>query len=160
MAALVDRAGLRTELEETRVAFHRRLDSLSEAEWREKSANPAWTVGQVMSHIAQILEFYAGAVENARRGKATLPPLPLWLLDRLNALGTRFGARRATPQSVARKYDAAHARLLALLEGIREEEWAMTTRSPLSPGGFLTVETAFRSPALHLAEHAAQIRQV
>ncbi len=43
-----DRGAIRNELNETRDKFNALLNSLSDAEWKVKSANPAWTVGQVM----------------------------------------------------------------------------------------------------------------
>jgi hypothetical protein len=152
-----ERAAIRAELEQTRVAFHRLLDSLSEADWKRKSRNPAWTTGELMSHMAQILDFYRNCIENARRGKATVPGLPLPLLNWLNAFDTRRKARKATSAQVAQSYDANHARLLALLNTIQPHDWGLKTRSPLSPGGYLTIEAAFHGPTTHFKEHREQV---
>ena len=52
-----DRTALRAEIESARKDFHELLASLSDEDWRKKSANPAWSVGQLMWHLGRGAEF-------------------------------------------------------------------------------------------------------
>ena len=42
------------ELAATRQAYHALVASISEATWRRPSHNPAWTIGQVLDHMALV----------------------------------------------------------------------------------------------------------
>ena len=46
----ITRESARAEIEATRTAFHELLDSLSEADFKKKSGNGAWSNGQLMWH--------------------------------------------------------------------------------------------------------------
>lgn len=150
-----DREAIRTELEQTRRDFHALLGSLSDAERRRTSGNPAWTVGQLMWHLASGVGFMAGVVHRARRGKGFNPPA--FLVDRLNMLITRWGSRRATRRSITELYDTGHAKLIAALETIDDSEWGIGSRSF---GVSRTVESLFHSIKEHFDEHQADIQAV
>src|SRR5260370_10263607 len=51
-SALPERAALRAQLEETRMAFHALVEALTEAQWHSKTATTAWTVCDVLTHLA------------------------------------------------------------------------------------------------------------
>src|SRR6266545_562264 len=108
-ATISDREAIRAELEATCRAYHELVKSISPDEWRKKSANPGWRVGQILWHLAWGAGYFPRGVEECRKGKARNPPT--WIKNALNKLITRVGSRRATPQSVLSKYDAAHARI-------------------------------------------------
>jgi hypothetical protein len=149
-----DRAAIRAELEQVRADYHELLGSLSESDWKTKSANPAWKVGQLMWHLGFGMDFFSQAVPQCRRGKAPNPPG--FLIDPVNNLMTRFMSRGATPESVSEKYDAAHATLLALLDEIQDDEWQ---KGVTTYGTWYTVESAFHGPRVHFEEHQADILQ-
>lgn len=46
------RERLRGDIEDTRLAFHRLLESVPDETFSRPSANPAWTVGQVLYHMS------------------------------------------------------------------------------------------------------------
>ncbi len=140
------------ELETTRAAYHELLHSLSPADWKKKSGNPAWSVGQLMWHIAWGNGFAPRAAANCKRGRGFNPPP--FITNTVNMLITRWGAGRATPQSVAEKYDAAHTAILAVLDKVKEDEW---DRGAKIFGEFFTVESVLRSPVSHFKEHEADI---
>src|SRR5438132_12944130 len=96
----------RAELEETRSQYHELRNSLSEEDWKKKSANPSWNVRQLMWHMAWANGFTAQGVESCRKGKGTNPPN--WIADFGNTWMTRIGSRGATPQSVAERFDESH----------------------------------------------------
>lgn len=148
-----DREAMRAALAQTRSEFRALVRAVPAAAWRRKSGNAAWSIGELLWHLAFSLRFAADGVAGARRGKAFNPPA--FLADRLNTLATHVGAWRATPASVARTYDANYRRLLAALDGVNENEW---TLGVTSFGSYQTIEDLFRSVPKHFAEHSADIR--
>ncbi|MEX2159086.1 MAG: DinB family protein [Dehalococcoidia bacterium] len=147
-----DRSALRAELESTRKDFHELLVSLSDEDWKKKSANPAWSVGQLVWHLTWGLEFTPKAVGYCRKGKAPNPPS--WLVAPGNVLITRFGSRGATRASAGEKYDRSHAVILETLGGVRDDEWHKGTRAY---GIDYTIESLFREVSAHFREHEADI---
>ncbi len=121
-----DRQAMRDQIESTRKAFHQLLDSLSDEDWKKKSGNPAWSVGQLMWHLGRGMEFFTEAIGYCRKGRAPNPPS--WLIAPGNVLLTRFGSRGTTPASAAEKYDRAHEALLACLDSVQDDEWGKGAR--------------------------------
>ncbi len=150
--ATPDREAIRAELEATRTAYRALLESLSPEDWKKKSGNPAWSVGQLMWHIPWATGYLPRVVNACRKGKGFNPPA--WLMDPVNVLTTRLGSRGATPKSVAAKYDAVHATIIACLEGVKDSEWQLGVRSF---GEHYTIESAFHGAAGHFREHEADI---
>lgn len=145
-----------SEFEATRTAFLGLLETLSDADWKRNSANRAWNVGELMAHITQFIDVALPMlVKNARKGKAM--SLPKWLANRVNVMMARSYARKLTRQSIAQRYEAAHAAALALLDGVKDREWDMVTCFP--DGERITIEGLFRRHAHHFEEHAQQVRQ-
>ncbi|HMA37128.1 MAG TPA: maleylpyruvate isomerase N-terminal domain-containing protein [Chloroflexia bacterium] len=116
------RPAIRNELEATHAAFHQLLTSLSSADWRQKSADPAWTVGEQLSQIVDEVAAAPRTIESARRGQGVRPQPGM--SRAVNARIARTMARNATPDSLGARYDQAHTALLALLDSIGDEEWA------------------------------------
>jgi len=150
--SLPDRQAIRDELESTRQAYHQLLDSLSDEDWRKKSGNPAWSVGQLMWHLGRGMEFFTEAVAYCRKGRAPNPPS--WLIAPGNVLLTRFGSRGATPASAAEKYDRAHKALLACLDSVQEDEWGKGVRIY---GADYTIKSTFPEVAVHYREHELDV---
>ncbi len=146
------RDAIRAELESTRDAYHELLNSLSPEDWKRKSGNPAWSVGQLMWHIAWGNGFAPRGVDDCKRGRGFNPPQ--FITDTVNMLITRWGARSATPQSVAEKYDSVHAAILSKLDEVSNEDWAKGAKMF---GETHTVESVLRSPVTHFKEHEADI---
>ncbi len=109
-----------------------------------------------MWHIAWGTRFLLDLAKNARRGVG-FPLAVGFVADRLNLIYTRLRANRATPQSIAAKYDDCHGKVLELLESVREEDWGRSVRVLGQP---LTVEQLLRAIPHHFDEHAARIRPV
>ena len=78
-------------------------------------------------------------------------------MNPMNKLITRVGSRRATPQSVLSKYDAAHARILACLNGVQDDEWNKGVKPLGAFGVYKTIEMVFHSVTSHFREHEADI---
>jgi hypothetical protein len=148
------REAIRAELESTRSQYHELLNSLSEEEWNKKSGNRAWNVRQLMWHLARGTEFVSETVGQCRRGKAPNPPA--FLIDTGNTLLTRWGSRGATPESVAAKYEAGHAALVAVLDTVQDDEWQ---KGVTAYGRPFTIKSSFRSVTEHFEEHEADIKK-
>jgi uncharacterized protein (TIGR03083 family) len=148
------REALRSELEATRSQYHELLNSLSNEDWNKKSGNPAWNVRQLMWHLARGTEFVSETVGQCRQGKAPNPPA--FLIDTGNSLLTRWGSRGATPESVATKYEAGHAALVAVLDTVQNDEWQ---KGVTAYGRPFTIESSFRTVTEHFQEHEADIKK-
>lgn len=151
-SAVPDKDAIRAELGTTRTAYLDLLASLSPEDWKKRSANPSWTVGQLMWHIPWGASFYPQAVEQCRKGKGFNPPQ--WLANPVNALFTRFASRGATPESVAKKYDDAHTAILTCLETVQDDEWRKGVKSF---NEYHTIESNFHAVTDHFREHETDI---
>jgi uncharacterized damage-inducible protein DinB len=152
--AAVDRAAIRAELEQTRERFHALLESVPDDRWDLQSGNRAWTVGQLLWHIAAGVGLTAGSVAMAKQGRGHNPPR--WLANRINSFTTKRGARNADKEEVAQTYDEGHANLLAALDALGDDEWDKGSRIF---GRYTTVEGHFRSVAEHFDEHRVDIER-
>src|SRR5437588_13128817 len=72
--AIPDRTVLRSQLEETRSAFHAMVESLTDADWHRKTSSTAWTVGEMLTHLADTLAHTPEAIEHLRQGKNYVNP--------------------------------------------------------------------------------------
>lgn len=151
----VDRVALRAELEATRTQFRRLAESLSEERWQQPCPGSAWTVGEVLVHLTWVLEQLPAEVASARRGRGMFN-YPAWFANPASFWITRWNARGATRASLLRCYDAAMAAVLASLDAVAEHEWGLGAN--FYGHGFYTIAGLFRTPAQHLAEHTAALR--
>ena len=149
-----DKAAVRAELEAARSAYHALLDAIPDDKWRSKSGNGAWSIAQLMHHLAWSQSFVPGNVKNTKKGKGFNPPQ--FLLDPLNVLLTRLGARGATKASVGLRYDETIAKTIEALEGVQDEDWSKTARNF---GVVRDMGDVFAEARTHLDEHEADIRQ-
>jgi hypothetical protein len=157
MAALSDRTALRAQLEETRTAYHLLMESLTDADWHRKTRSTAWTVGEMMTHLADTLADKPATIADVRRGKNHLnPPSGLyWLAMRIQSLLVKKSARRQTRSTILARYDQAHLALLATLDGVKDHEWKL---GALCYGeGYKTIPEVCQMVVSHFQEHAAQI---
>jgi hypothetical protein len=157
-ARVPDLAAIRADMEASRAAYHRLLESLSDADLARPCAISKWTLKEVLCHMVLLVEQAVPMmVKQARKSKG-MPKL----------LDTRFGhwmnyqmavraARKITRAALIQRYDGAHQNLLKLLEGVREGEWGLPTAYP--DGRPLTMQTVFHVPTEHFELHAAWIRQ-
>ena len=151
-------AAIRADMEATRRAYHDRLGSLSEADLQKPCAISKWTIKEVLCHLVISLEQATPMmVKQARKQKGMPKFLESGLGHWLNYKMAVWGARKATRDSLAQRYDAAYEKLLKLLDGVRDDEWNLPTAYP--DGRPLTMETVFHVPAEHFELHSAWIRQ-
>src|SRR5256886_17297845 len=120
-----DRKILRSQLEETRSAFHALGPSLADADWPRKTSPTAWTIGEVLTHFSDALAGTPEAIEHVRQGKNYLnPPSFLsWLGPLINRRLVQQSARGQTRASILARYDQAHTAMVATVEEMRDDEW-------------------------------------
>ena len=157
-AASDDRASdkhetIRAELEAARTAFHDLRGQFSAADWRRPSRNSAWTVGQMLYHMASAPGFTAGSIGMVRRGKGFNPPG--FIANRINVLLTKRSARKLNLADVGEVYDENHQKLLDLLDTVRDGEW---TKSAKFFGKMESIEDLFHGVTRHFHEHEADVR--
>lgn len=154
-----DVAAIRADLEATRVAYEQLLGSLSQAELERPLIISKWTVKEVMCHLVLALEqANPMMVAKARKNQ----PMPKFLDTRLghwlNYQMAVWQARKATIQSLAQRYEAAHQNFLNLLAGVKVNEWQQVTALP--DGTPLMMDAIFAVPGQHFALHAGWVKQV
>jgi hypothetical protein len=159
-----NRQRLREEIEATRQAYHRLLDSIPEQAYALPSTNPAWNVGQVLYHmsIAPRLMVLDVQMIGGQRWIYRLVPkiIPRRLFDWLNTHLTRYGARRISQAFLAQEYDQAHAATLRALDALNEADLAQSMPYPdWDPllTGEVTMEYLFGYIRRHFDSHADQI---
>ena len=149
-------AAIRAELEATRLAFRETLALVGDNHWRDRSAVTRWKLGEVLAHITSYLDAVVPmALANARNGK-NMPKMPGFMMNQMNYLMGKMAGRGQDPRSLLTRYDQAHDKALALLDGVQATEWALATGLPI---GRLTVEQIFQHHANHFRLHDAEIRQ-
>lgn len=157
---LSPRVAIHRELEDTRQRFHALLDSLDDFDLYLPSANPAWTIAEVLYHIVLGLAYVPLEVKALQLGLRTPQP-SIALFDRLNPLLTRMAAQRQNRQSLAAAYDRQHACVIQALQSIKPTDWYKGRHYPsYDPpilDGFVHIQDLFHYPAQHLEAHQQEI---
>jgi hypothetical protein len=136
-------AAIRSEMEATRAAFHQLASTLPASKWNQKSQTSDWTYGQILFHLTWALENLPQEVASARLSKG-MYNLPKGISDKGAYWLTVWMARRATRETLLRRYDQAMDAAISLLERVPVDEWQ---RGALFFGeGFHSVEDLLHQP--------------
>lgn len=157
ITTLADRTALRSQLEETRMAYHALMASLSDADWHQKTSATSWTVGEMMTHLADTLADKPAGIASVRRGKNYLNPPPALhgLAMRISYRMVKKSARGQTRQTILARYDQAYSALLETMDGVKDQEWNL---GAFCYGeGYKTIFDVCQMVVSHFQEHAAQI---
>jgi hypothetical protein len=144
------------ELRSAQAAFQKLVRSIPETEWKKKSPTSEWTIGQVFIHLTWALEYLPKEVESARKGKGMFN-MPKKVSDFFSYWYMVWLARKAAPENVIDRYNAAMDQTIRLVETVRDEEWALG--ADFYGEGFHSIEDLFHVPPRHLAEHTTGIIQ-
>ena len=153
------------EMETTRQNFHHLLDSVPEALYLHPSANPAWTISDVLNHITiglPAIRVELWMISHARGlFQFVLNDTTSRLINWLNVPFARRGGR-VTRQRLIKAYEAGHAVLMSSLRRVREEDWMKSVKYPevfvSELAGVVTIERLFHYVTLHFDVHAEQIK--
>lgn len=155
---------LAQELEVTRQNFHHLLDSVPEALYTHRSANPAWTIGDVLYHLTiglPALRFEIWMIRSTPWMFKILNDTTSRIFNWGNALFARQ-PKRITRQRLSKAYEAGHAGLMSSLRRVREEDFAKLVNYPAAfvseLAGVVTIERLFHYVTLHFEVHEEQIK--
>lgn len=154
--AVPDKDAIRAEWLTMREAFHQLLADIPEEAWRRQSKSTRWNIAELCAHMVHDVELVPTYVDKVRQGKDMLN-LPPRITNVMNWLLTKVLGRRATPASLARKFDEGYEESLKVLDGIQDDEWQRGAN--FFGEGYWTIEFIFHQSPQHFEEHAAQIRE-
>ncbi|MGE5462400.1 MAG: DinB family protein [Syntrophothermus sp.] len=153
------------ELEYTRKEFIQLVASVPEQLYGHPSANPAWTIGEVLYHITlgpPAIRTEIWMIRHANRLFAAL--MNDWtagIFNWGNALFARH-PKRITRKKLVEAYERGHAGLLKSLRRMPEQDLSKSILYPKAfvpeLAGVVTAERLFRYIKLHFQVHAEQIR--
>lgn len=146
---------LRRRLLDSHQAVLDRIEALDEVIVTATPANAAWSVKDLVAHLAASELGHCHVIRRLLAGDSTL--IPDFDLDTFN--NTEVEARRTLswPELVA-EYKANRMATLALLENVRDTDWDI---GGAHPGGFdTTVEGVFRVIAIHERRHLRELNTV
>jgi hypothetical protein len=166
-----DGAALLEQLEQARAEFHNIRATLSEQDWRAPSLNRGWTNGEVMFHVTLgfiVVSRLVGLTRLLSRLPAGFSLVFATILNffspvfnRVNALGARGGARIFSRERIGSRFDRAHARLVAIVGQMSEDEWSAGMYYPAKWDSlfrkYMTIDEVVAYPVKHLRFHGAQL---
>lgn len=147
---------LRQNFEEARAAFFRVLDGIDDTQWNLPSANPKWSIGATFAHICGGLGTVPLRMTSAREGKPK-QWMPRFVFDFVNTMLSRKLGRQYDRISIRRYFDEQYVAALAQLEGVKDSEWDLVSRTYIQRW---TVRELFAYQPAHIAEHLASITSV
>ena len=167
--AQTDRAAAVKYLEETRQAFLKSIDGVSEAQWTFKAGPDRWSIAEVAEHIAISEGTILGMIQTQML-KAPAPTGPLMADEKLIAAITDRSKKATAPEMLkpANKWATRDA-LTKDFNLARDQtiEWVKTTKedlrahaAPHPAFGSLDVHQWVLLLAGHSARHTAQIEEV
>ena len=167
----VRKARLRAELEAPHATFHAVLASLSDAQLKQPSKNPAWTNGQLVFHMAFGF-FLAPSLIRIVLVLGRLPRPVSRLFARLlnsvtvpfnwiNAAGPWVVGSRFMRRALGATFDRVHAHILRRLDAISEADLELGMYYPYRWEPLfqdsMTLEDILRYPVLHISSHLQHI---
>ena len=167
--AQTDRAAAVKYLEETRQAFLKSIDGVSEAQWTFKAGPDRWSIAEVAEHIAISEGTILGMIQTQML-KAPAPTGPLMADEKLIAAITDRSKKATAPEMLkpVNKWATRDALTKDFnLARDRTIEWVKTTNedlrahaAPHPAFGSLDVHQWVLLLAGHSARHTAQIEEV
>ncbi len=161
------REELFTEINSTRDDFHKLLASIPCETYHLPSDNPAWTVSEVLYHMSIAPRMLGRDVKmiTGQNWLYRLVPilLPKKAFDWMNKNLTKYGARHATPDFLAKEYDKGHEATLAALAEVADADFEKKLYYPdWDPllSGEVTLERLFHYVRLHFDAHATQLWEI
>jgi uncharacterized damage-inducible protein DinB len=164
-----DRAAAVKYLEETRQAFLKAIDGVSEAQWKFKAGPDRWSIAEVAEHIAISEETILGMIQT--KMLAAPPPAGPGIADDKLIAGVTDRSQKATApemlkpvnkwqtqEALAKDFNAARDKTIAWLKSTKEDLRAHAAPHPAF--GPLDVHQWILLLAGHSARHTAQIEEV
>ncbi len=145
---------LRQELADSLAEFHSTVKKLSDDQWSLRSGNSKWTMGGQLVHIGIGLGTVPLRIESARKDKA-IQSMPPFVFHFLNTRLTRKLERQHDLRSVGNYVNQQFAAAIDVLDGIRDAEWDLVSRTFIQRW---TVRQVFENQAKHIREHLGHVK--
>ena len=156
---------LAQELQDTHEKFLALLESIPESDYARPTANPSWTVGDILYHVtlgprALSLEIWMIAY---MRGlfQVGMKYFPSKLFNRANTIFARRG-KRINRQMLIKAYAAGHTGIRSRLRRMRDGDFQKSVIYPAEfvseLAGKVTVERLFRYVKEHFEVHSKQLK--
>jgi hypothetical protein len=163
LSASATKSGVLTQLEHTRSAFHELINSVDESALRLKSTESKRSLHAVLAHIVMSMEMtYPMFVSRAQAGeKLSMPAYFATSFGHwLSYILSEQRAKKSTIQSLHAGYDAAHTKLVALINGLSAEAFDLTTTLPKPRSEIISIEQFLRIeiPA-HFSLHEREVQR-
>jgi hypothetical protein len=166
------RQNLAAELELAREEFHDMVHTAAPYHWDTASANPAWTNGQLLAHVAfayllvlrlwWVLQVFGRLQPRWSKAFARALDASTPLYHRINAILPRLIARRYSPEDLVRRYDRVHSLILKKISQASDVAWRRRMHYPKrwDPrfSEVMTFEDIARWSVAHLRHHQGQLR--
>jgi uncharacterized damage-inducible protein DinB len=156
-------------LEDTRQAFLKAIDDVSEAQWKFKAGPDRWSIAEVAEHIAISEETILGMIQT--KMLAAPPPSGPGITDEKLIAGITDRSQKATApemlkpvnkwatrEALTKDFNAARDKTIAWLKSTKEDLRAHAAPHPAF--GPLDVHQWVLLLAGHSARHTAQIEEV
>jgi uncharacterized damage-inducible protein DinB len=164
-----DRAAAVKYLEDTRQAFLKAIDDVSEAQWKFKAGPDRWSIAEVAEHIAISEETILGMIQT--KMLAAPPPSGPGITDEKLIAGITDRSQKATApemlkpvnkwatrEALTTDFNAARDKTIAWVKSTKEDLRAHAAPHPVF--GPLDVHQWVLMLAGHSARHTAQIEEV
>jgi hypothetical protein len=172
LSASAMKQDLATELELARGEFHEMVRAVAPDHWDTPSANPAWTNGQLLAHIAfayllvlrlwRVLQVFGRFQLRWSKAFARALDASTPLYHRINAVLPRLIAHRYGPEDLTRRYDHVHAVILNNISQANDVTWRRRMHYPkrwdARFSDVMTFEDIARWSVAHLRHHRTQLR--
>ena len=149
-----DRAAILAEYDTMRRDFHALIDSLTDAEWRQRSASTQWTNGELLTHRVLTFGMFPKELACARQSKNFMN-MPGFVMRPVNYTVFRLAALMSSRRSLKRRFDQYHAAALRQIDQVSDDEWR--EGAEYFGEGYRDIEALCRLHPHHFAEHAAQV---
>ena len=117
------RIALRTNIERTRQQFHRLLNMMPEAALTQPSKNPAWTNGELLTHMCMAPRRMLSRMKNVVDQSWVYPPLLKLSPRTIREIHIRYKARTSTILSLGIEFDKTCLFALKLLEEMWDQDF-------------------------------------
>jgi uncharacterized protein (TIGR03083 family) len=145
------KAAIRGELISSQQELLDILDRVDD--WQRQSPNEGWTIHSLLTHLSTSERGFVGMATRVSAGEDGVPRD--FDRDRWNASQQRRNTE-ISPAELRQRLEAAHADILALLDGL--DDAALDRRGYLSNDSEGSTEDCFRLLASHKREHIEHIQ--
>lgn len=157
---------IEAQLDDTHRRFIELVNSIPEETYSLPTANPAWTVGDILFHITlgpRALAFEVWMMVHATGlYNFLMRHFPSRFFNSVNAWFGRGRSKRVSRQSLLKAYGKAHAVIKSRLRRTREEDLGKIAIYPVDfvfdLKGEVSVERLFRYVTGHFEEHETALQ--